>query len=127
MKSGREKPVGVNEIEHRSRPCLRCPWRSDCDLKAFTDADFDMLASADGRPGCEAPLDAPMIACHLDRPDTAHPKRLCAGWLAVVGPDHLAVRFHVLAGRLPVHALAPGADLPTLHTNLVELLAHRPT
>jgi hypothetical protein len=31
-----------------------------------------------------------MMACHLDQLDTCHPKRLCVGWLANVGPTILA-------------------------------------
>lgn len=42
-----------------------------------------------------------MMACHRDQPGTAHPMRLCAGWLAVVGRDHLGVRLKILAGSCP--------------------------
>lgn len=113
-------------LEHRRRPCQRCPWRRDCDLTGFTDADFAKLTAANGRPRDEAGLRAPMMSCHLDQPDTTHAMRLCAGWLVTVGPDHLAVRCHVLGERLPEDALAPGGDWPALYSSLEELLAHRP-
>ncbi|MGK5557969.1 hypothetical protein ACSNOI_40825 [Actinomadura kijaniata] len=47
------------------------------------------------------------MACHKDQADTAHPLRLCAGWLAVVGPDHIGVRIAMLTGRLLAEAVYP--------------------
>jgi hypothetical protein len=114
------------QLEHRRYPCQQCPWRKDADLADFTDADFIKLGAANGRPGAEASLDGPMMSCHLDQPGTAHAMRLCGGWLATVGHDHLAVRFHVLTGKLPADVLAPGEDWPALYADLDEMLAHRP-
>ncbi|WP_369800673.1 DUF6283 family protein [Alloactinosynnema sp. L-07] len=37
-------------IEHRARPCARCPWRRDADLTQFSAADFAKLARANGNP-----------------------------------------------------------------------------
>ncbi|MEU2086623.1 DUF6283 family protein [Streptomyces albus] len=108
-------------LEHRTRPCARCPWRRDADLTAFTDADMAMLRGSDGRPGDEAPPTAPNVACHRDQPGTAHAWRLCAGWLAVVGHSHLGIRATAMAGGLPHTALAPGDGWPELYGSLSEL------
>jgi hypothetical protein len=102
-----QRPGG--ELEHRGKPCVKCPWQADANLTDFSDADFDKLQAANGCRGAEAPVTAPMMACHLDQPDTAHPMRLCAGYLAVVGRDHLGVRLKVMAGcRRPFSSLVWG-------------------
>jgi hypothetical protein len=107
--------------EYRTRPCARCPWRTDTDLTDFTDQDMAMLRRANGRPGAEAALHAPTVACHLDQPGTAHAWRLCAGWLAVVGHEHLGIRVAEIFGGLPDTALIPGEDWPALYESLEEL------
>lgn len=66
-----------------------------------------------------------MMACHLDQPDTAHPIRLCAGYLAVVGRDHLGVRLKVMAGHLPETVLDPGEGWPALYESLEVMRARR--
>ncbi|MFE9601496.1 DUF6283 family protein [Streptomyces hokutonensis] len=116
--------VGV-EHEYRDWPCTRCPWRTDADLTAFSDQDMDMLRRADCRPGEEAPLEASVVACHLDQPDSAHPFRWCAGWLAVVGEHHLAIRLAIAFEALPGHAVTPRANWPRLYASLEALLAAR--
>ncbi len=93
------------EHEYRERSCARCPWRTDADLTAFSEQDMDMLRRANGGPGAETPLDAPVAGCHLDQPDTAHPFRWCAGWLATVGENHLAIRLAIAFEALPGHAV----------------------
>lgn len=113
------------EREHRKRPCRRCPWRTDVDLSAFTDEDMEMLRRADGRPGAEAGVGAPVVACHLDQPGTAHPMRWCAGWLAVVGPWHLGIRLAVAFDALPASATCAGEQWPELHADLGALLQAR--
>ena len=110
---------------HRTQPCRQCPWRRDADLTAFTDADMAKLANANGSTGAEADTSAPAMSCHLDQPDTTQPMRLCAGWLAVVGRHHLAIRMAMLAGKLPPEAVTPSADWPPLHPSLEELLDER--
>lgn len=86
-----------------------------------------MLRRADGRPGAEAAVDAPVVACHLDQPDTAHPLRWCAGWLAVVGQDHLAIRLAIAFEALPDHAVIPRTNWPRLNASLDALLEARAT
>lgn len=116
----------MDAVECRTYPCRQCPWRQDSDLAEFADADFAKLAAADGGSGFGAPRAAPMMSCHLDQPGTEHAMRLCAGWLATVGPNHLAVRIHVLAGQIPSDALAVRPNWPRLHANLTDMLARRP-
>ncbi len=110
---------------HRTRPCTQCPWRRDADLTAFSDADMTKLANANGSPGCEAPTDAPAMSCHLDQPDTAHPMRLCAGWLAVVGRHHLGIRMALMIDKLPPAAVDANDDWPPLHASLDDLRTER--
>lgn len=55
-----------------------------------------------------------------------HALRLCAGWLAVVGRDHLGVRFAVLTGRLPEEVLEPGRRWPQLYKSFTDMLNNWP-
>lgn len=112
-------------LEHRTHPCRRCPWRLDADLTDFTDADMAMLRRADGRPGDEASSTAPHVACHRDQPGTGRAWRLCAGWLAVVGYNHLGIRAAAIFGGLPHTALTPGEGWPELYASLSDLEAAR--
>jgi Family of unknown function (DUF6283) len=107
-------------VEYRQRPCVDCPWRTDADLDKFSDQDFAKLVRTNGVPGGEAPPGTNTMACHQDQPGTAHAMRLCAGWFAVVGPDHIGVRMMVALGKLP--ALTPGPDWPPLYSSLEEML-----
>jgi hypothetical protein len=91
----------------------------------FSDADMAKLAHANGVAGSEAAPNAPTMSCHRDQPGTAHAMRLCAGWLAVVGPHHLGVRMAILAGRLPDDALVVGQNWPELRESLNHLLDDR--
>nr|WP_225954516.1 DUF6283 family protein [Kibdelosporangium phytohabitans] len=115
----------VSSASYRARPCAQCPWRTDADLSLFSDDDMVKLERADGSPGGEAAPSAPAMSCHLDQPGTAHAMRLCAGWLAVVGPHHLGIRMAVIAGRLPEQALSVGQDWAELFANLDQLVAER--
>lgn len=116
--------TGPGPLECRQRPCVAtraiprgCPWAHSTDLAAFGAEDMRMLARAHGAPGAEAPVNAPVIACHKDQDDTAHPLRLCAGWLAVIGPHHLGVRMQTLNGRLTGEGPAPDATWPQLYAD----------
>jgi hypothetical protein len=118
-------------MEYRRRPCptgpgtVGCPWLRDTDLTCFSDRDFEKLARADGTADQEAPLSAPLMSCHQDQPDTAHPLRLCAGWLAVVGGYHFAVRTGIIAGDLPGEVTAPQQGWAALYPSLADMLTHR--
>ncbi len=67
------------------------------------------------------------MACHKDSPaSVAHPLRLCAGWLAVVGPHHTRMRMYLVLGVLAPQALYPDTRTwPPLHPSLADLLASR--
>ncbi|MET8992561.1 hypothetical protein ACFYUK_45245 [Nonomuraea wenchangensis] len=89
-------------------------------------------AAQDGAKGAWSQAEAEQItggrrmACHLDQPDTAHPLRLCAGWLAVNGPHHFRARLSVLSGQLPLQAIHPDTTAwPPLVADLDELLERR--
>ncbi|MEU6718267.1 DUF6283 family protein [Nonomuraea sp. NPDC046802] len=129
---------GAGTLEFRARPCAGepvCPWRRDADLTAYTDEDRQRLIEAsrgDTRGGAYTLAEAEQIAggrrmaCHLDQLDTAHPLRLCAGWLAVIGPHHFRTRLSVLIGQLPVEAIRPTTTAwPPLVEDLDELLERR--
>ncbi len=62
---------------------------------------------------------ATQFACHQSR---AGREVVCAGWLAVVGHCHPAVRLGVALGATPVEALSPGEDWPELHASFAEVI-----
>lgn len=96
-------------IAHCGRPCRSCPWRVDTAGRIAYPNLAAYAAGTIGEPGAEAPLGALMFVCH-----TIELGWLCAGWLAVVGRDHLTVRFAVAVGALPAAALTPGPGWPAL-------------
>lgn len=105
-------PGGPRPLAHRHRPCSECPWRVDVASGRFGPERFAALEETHGRPGAEAPLDAPLFACHKSREGA---DLACAGFLAVEGRHHLGVRLAVIQRRLPVAALQPGSDWPELY------------
>ncbi|WP_420540605.1 hypothetical protein [Nonomuraea angiospora] len=72
-------------------------------------------------------VDARPAAATRNPLDSAHPLRLCAGRLAIVGPGHLRTRMALATGRLPVEAVYPGRRTwPDLRPGLeVPLTARR--
>jgi hypothetical protein len=100
------------QLPHAKKPCAECPWRLDAQPGQFPACRYDALRATAGRPGAEAPLGAPIFACHK----TVEGREIaCAGWLAVVGRDHLGVRLAVATGRLDPAAVAPADDWPQLY------------
>lgn len=127
-------------IEVRRRPCAGeriCPWRRDADLTKYSDRDKRRLVGAErgvipagGVTDADTQImNAIAMTCHLDQDDTAHPGRLCAGWTAVIGRDHVRVRMAVIADSLPASAIDAGhpgrRSWPALYGGLDELLAAR--
>lgn len=108
----------ADPILHRKTPCEECPFRKDTEPGQFPDDRYEALRSTRGAPGDEAPMDAPLFACHKsqDGKDLA-----CAGWLAVCGYDHLGIRIAVLNGRLPPRVLRPGDPWPELFESYDEM------
>lgn len=119
-------PDDGEALSYRARPCQTCPWRTDVPGTMFPDTDMIKLRNADGQPGAEAWFDAPMMSCHKDQPGTSHEWRLCAGWLATIGADHLGVRLAIARGRLDRDApLSPQPGWPDLHPSTEALINER--
>ncbi len=110
--------AAVRPLPRVHRPCLECPWKRTSPPGQFDACRYEALTDTAGTPGAEAPLDAPIFACHKTQEGG---DRACAGWLAVVGRDHLGVRFMVATGRLDPAALEPGPDWPPLYESYAEL------
>ncbi len=116
----------TDPLRHMPRPCDatdtsgRCPFRRDADPGEFTAERYEVLAATAGRPGEEAPIGAPIFACHhtSDGAEVA-----CAGWLAVCGHFHLGVRFAFLSGRLDPAKVGPLPGWPPLFDSYDEMAA----
>lgn len=102
------------------RPCSECPWRADAEPGRFPACRYEALTATAGAPGAEVGFEAPIFACHKT-PDGG--ERACAGWLAVVGYDHLGVRFAIMTGRLDPAALKAGDGWPELYPSYAALAA----
>jgi hypothetical protein len=105
-------------MKYQSAPCANCPWRKDSPAGEFTPQRYEALRATAGRPGAEAGLSAPIFACHKS---TEGRDRACAGWLAVVGIEHLGIRLAVATGRLPAEVLQSADDWPELFASYDEL------
>lgn len=81
---------------------------------------YEALRDTAGEPGAEAPLGAPLFACHKS-PEGR--EEACAGWLAVAGVEHIGVRLAVARHQLPASALSPGEDWPELFGSYAEMAA----
>lgn len=86
----------------------------------FSARRYDALRVTSGSPGAEAALGAPMFACHMSPEGGEY---ACAGWLAVVGRDHLGVRLAVATGRLDPAVLDPQPGWPDLFDSYEEMAA----
>ena len=107
-------------LPYRRYPCAECPFRRDTKPGQFPACRYSALQDTAGRPGAEAPLGAPLFACHKS-PEGR--EEACAGWLAVAGYDHLGVRLAVAMGRLPASALMPDDGWPKLFGSYAETAA----
>jgi len=106
------------EFPRRRFPCSECPWRRTADPGRFPASRYEEMRCTSDQSG----LHAPMFGCHKGEPGT-DADLACAGWLAVAGADHLAVRMAVLAGRLEPADLAPGEGWPELYGSYDEMAA----
>jgi hypothetical protein len=100
----------------RRFPCGECPWRRDTEPGQFPACRYDALRATSDQPG----LQAPMFGCHKGEPGTSA-DLACAGWLAVAGAEHLAVRMAVITGRLEPEDLQPGENWPELFGSYAEM------
>lgn len=111
---------GGGGLPRRRRPCAECPWRRDVAPGQFSQARFESLTATSGSPGQEAPIGAPMFACHKSPVGS---EEACAGWLAVAGHQHLGVRFAVVEGRLDPDSLSAPEGWPPLFDSFEEMSA----
>lgn len=118
--SEQESQMTVPPLPRRTFPCNECPWRRDTVPGQFPAERYEALRETAGQPGAEAPLTAPMFACHKGEPGTDEDVA-CAGWLAVAGREHIGVRVALSRRRLPVEALEPGPDWPALFDSYAEM------
>jgi hypothetical protein len=98
-------------MPHRKTLCTECPWATTTPPGQFPPARYAALQATTGRPGHEAPLGAPLFACHKSSEGKDVP---CAGWLAAVGLESIQVRVLIAQGRLSRSVLVPGEDWPPL-------------
>lgn len=105
-------------VPYMKRPCGECPWRVDALPGRFPACRYDALRDTSGSAGHEAHFGAPIFACHKSTEGT---DRACAGWLAVVGYEHLGMRFAAMTGRLPPDIFITGEDWPELFGSYEEM------
>lgn len=112
----------MTDLPRVHRPCDACPWRTTATPGRFTSERWRALreTSYDRHRG-SAEMGAPLFACHKT---DAGRDRVCAGWLAQEGVNHIGIRLHVLSGDLPAEALEPGEDWPPLFQTLAEAAEH---
>lgn len=110
----------MDALPRRRYPCAECPFRRDTRPGMFPACRYEALRETVGRAGAEAPIGAPMFACH--KSPEGH-EEACAGWLAVAGVEHLGVRMAVLTGRLEPEDLRPKPGWPELFTTYDEVAA----
>ena len=101
-------------MAYRPRPCKECPWVTTTSPGQFPAERYAALRHTTGTAHNQAPLGAPLFACHATHEGHDMP---CAGWLAAVGRESITVRVLVAHGRLPATTLQPGDDWPPLFTD----------
>lgn len=101
--------MATDNLGKLDKPCASCPWRTDTragDIPDFKLALAENLAEACPDERWMGPdLGASIFACHLSK---IGEEFACAGWRAIVGHRHPAVRPAVLSNRLGAAALEPG-------------------
>lgn len=106
-----------------TKPCESCPWRQDATASDIPNFDVGLAerlaATCPDERGFGPDYGAPWFACHQSRDGREIP---CAGWLAVAGRTHPAVRLAVRQGRVNPQALDAGEDWPALHQNYQDVL-----
>ncbi len=108
----------MKDFPYRKYPCDECPIRADnCDnpkskfpAQKWKDLSVTVWNEKDGSPL----MGTILFGCHKGEPGT-DADLACAGWLAMFGADHVAVRIALVRERLPVTALTPGENWPPLH------------
>ena len=101
----------LTPMAHRKAPCAECPWVTTTPPGQFSTERYESLRHTTGTGHDQAPLGAPLFACHKSTEGMDLP---CAGWLAAVGLESITVRVLVAQGRLPASVLRPGECWPAL-------------
>ncbi len=105
------------------KPCPSCPWRVDQRASDIPNFSIDLAENLAGTCPDERvhgpDFGAAQFACHQSR-DGA--EVVCAGWLAVAGHAHPAVRLSVMLGDTPHEALTPGGDWSELHESFADVI-----
>jgi hypothetical protein len=70
----------MTQLPHAKKPCTECPWRTDAPAGRFAACRYQALRATAGQPGAEAPLDAPIFACHKT-PERFLIDAVSAGWV----------------------------------------------
>lgn len=108
-----------------ARPCKGCPWVIENDPAVIPGFDLDQAEALAGtcpdEQGMGPDFGAAMMACHHSREGEDF---ACAGWLAVAGDHHPAVRLERMRGQIPPEALAPRPGWPALHPDFASMIAH---
>lgn len=90
------------------RPCESCPYRRDVPSGIWDASEYAKLPAYDAET-----FDQPhgLFQCH-QKPAGAEDARPCAGWVAVHGPDLLALRIAVTTNRLDRDVMEYTTDVP---------------
>ena len=114
----------MSDFPYRRFPCARsrtdsgCPFRRDTEPGEFPACRYEALERTVGSDDAPVMPWEPIFACH--KTDDGR-EETCAGWLAVCGHHHLAVRIAVIKGDLPPEALRPGDGWPELFGSYAEM------
>ena len=100
-------------MAYRPRPCKECPWVTTTSPGQFPAERYAALRHTTGTAHDQAPLGAPLFACHKSVEGHDVP---CAGWLAAVGVESITVRVLVAQKHLPVRVLRASEGWPALFT-----------
>lgn len=119
----------IGRFPHRTYPCNECPFRLDNTnnpQSQFPAHRWDELSATVRDPDtAEHPqLGDPMFGCHKGEPGT-NADVACAGWLALYGHDHVAIRLALARGELEETALQPSEHWPQLHRTWDDVLHHQ--
>ena len=106
--------MNMHRMAYRTKPCSECPWVTTTSPGQFPAERYEALRHTTGTAHDQAPLGAPLFACHTTPEGRDMP---CAGWLATVGLESITVRVLVAQGRLPARVLRPGEGWPALFTD----------
>ncbi|WP_368356818.1 DUF6283 family protein [Mycobacterium avium] len=107
----------MSKLPYCVRPCANCPWRRDSAAGEFPVERYEALRATAGVPGQESRTRCANVCL----PQIGTGDRVCAGWLAIAGTDHLGIRLAVALGRLPASVLQAREGWPDLFGSYGEM------